>query len=237
MFQTTTESLFTLEATVDSRSRRERKKERTRQEIYRAAMELFLARGFDAVTVEEICTAADVARGTFFLHFPTKDAILLEYGTQVAQELEEVLRTHQGGAAAALGRILTFLTERATQQATVVQLLVREVMTRPTALADATQQSRNLGHVFADIIRQGQYAGEFRRDIDPRLASAVVTSSYFAIVGEWAHRGGKFALTAALQQSLDVVLNGLTEKRGNRVRRGHRAPKVKRPEKETRRTQ
>src|SRR6266850_5733877 len=77
-------------------SRRERKKERTRQEIYRAAMELFLARGFDAVTIEEICQTADVAKGTFFLHFPTKDAFLLEYGQQAVQELEALLHSHQG---------------------------------------------------------------------------------------------------------------------------------------------
>src|SRR5260221_11582476 len=75
-------------------SRRERKKERTRQEIYRAAMEWFLARGFDAVTIEEICQTADVAKGTFFLHFSTKDALLIEYGHQAVQELETLLHSH-----------------------------------------------------------------------------------------------------------------------------------------------
>jgi len=83
---------------VEPRSRRERKKERTRQEIYRVAMELFVARGFAAVTIEDICHAADVAKGTFFLHFPTKDALLLEYGEQVSGELEEILSDHRGGA-------------------------------------------------------------------------------------------------------------------------------------------
>jgi AcrR family transcriptional regulator len=212
MSENISESSFTSQPAAAPLSRRERKKERTRQEIYRAAMELFLARSFDSVTIEDICAAADVAKGTFFLHFPTKDALLLEYGVQVTQELDTLLRSHQSGATAALQKILTFLTERATQHAAVVQLLVREVMMHPVAFVEVTKQSRNLGHLFADIVRQGQSNGEFRSTIEPRLAAALITSAYFSILNEWGRSGGKFALTAALQQALDIVLHGLAEK-------------------------
>jgi AcrR family transcriptional regulator len=53
-------------------SRRARKKERTRRDIFAAAMDLFVARGFEAVTIDDICRAADVARGTFFCISPRK---------------------------------------------------------------------------------------------------------------------------------------------------------------------
>jgi AcrR family transcriptional regulator len=212
MSENISESLFTSQPAAAPLSRRERKKERTRQEIYRAAMELFLARGFDAVTVEDICEAADVAKGTFFLHFPTKDALLLEYGKEATQELEELLHSHHGGATAALQKILSSLAERATRHAAIVQLLARELMSRPTTLANVTEQTRDLGQLFVRIVQQAQTAGELRKDIDPRLAAAIITSAYFAIVGEWARRGGKFDLASAIQQSLDVVLNGMAEK-------------------------
>jgi AcrR family transcriptional regulator len=194
-------------------SRRERKKERTRQEIYRAAMALFLARGFDSVTIEEICQAADVAKGTFFLHFPTKDALLLEYGKQATQELEELLQSHRGGAISALRKVLTALAERATRHAAIVRLLARELLSRPTTLADATEQTRDLGYLLVHIVQEGQTAGDLRRMVDARLVAAIITSSYFAIVGEWARRGGKFDLAQAMQQSLDIILNGLATKK------------------------
>lgn len=196
------------------RSRRERKKERTRQEIYRAAMDLFLARGFDSVTIEEICQAADVARGTFFLHFPTKDALLLEYGVQVTQELDALLESHGGGATTALRKILMFLAERATRHAAIVQLLVRETMLRPSTLADVAEQSRGLSDFFADLVRQGQQSGELRRAVNPRLAAAMITSSYFTIVGEWARGEKKFDLAATIQQSLHIILHGLATAKG-----------------------
>jgi AcrR family transcriptional regulator len=208
----TSERGGSLDVSKAPRSRRERKKERTRQEIYQAAMRLFLHRGFDAVTIEDICESADVARGTFFLHFPTKDALLLEYGEQVTAELEEMLRDYRGSAAAALRKVLSLLAERASHHADIVRLVVREVMARPLALANATEQSRDLVHLLADIVRRGQTEGEFRRNVEPRLAAAIVTSAYFAIVTEWVRCGGTFALAGAVKQSLDVVVNGLADK-------------------------
>ncbi|GAA1739065.1 helix-turn-helix domain-containing protein [Luedemannella helvata] len=55
--------------------RRERKKAATRAAIVQAAHELFLERGFDAVSVREIADRADVSPTTVFTHFPTKEAL------------------------------------------------------------------------------------------------------------------------------------------------------------------
>ncbi|GAB2572940.1 TetR/AcrR family transcriptional regulator [Kribbella endophytica] len=58
--------------------RRERKKQQTRQVISDVATELFLERGFDAVTVAEVAKAADVAVQTVFNHFPTKEDLFFD---------------------------------------------------------------------------------------------------------------------------------------------------------------
>ena len=55
--------------------RRERKKAATRASIVQAAHELFLARGFDAVSVREIADRADVSPTTVFTYFPHKEAL------------------------------------------------------------------------------------------------------------------------------------------------------------------
>lgn len=56
---------------------RERKKEQNRQRIAAAALRLFVERGFDAVTVNEIAEAAEVAKATLFSYFPTKESLVL----------------------------------------------------------------------------------------------------------------------------------------------------------------
>src|SRR5207248_3771288 len=56
--------------------RRERRKEEMRSQIFQAAMRLFERKGVFDTTVEEITESADVAKGTFFNYFPSKEAIL-----------------------------------------------------------------------------------------------------------------------------------------------------------------
>ena len=60
-------------------NRRERRKADIRDRLFRAALELFATRGFASTTVEDITRAADVAKGTFFNYFPTKEHLLTEF--------------------------------------------------------------------------------------------------------------------------------------------------------------
>jgi AcrR family transcriptional regulator len=57
-------------------NRREAKKAATRRAIQEHALRLFLAQGYDATTVEQISTAADVSHMTFFRYFPTKESVV-----------------------------------------------------------------------------------------------------------------------------------------------------------------
>ncbi|MDJ0724121.1 MAG: TetR/AcrR family transcriptional regulator [Prochloraceae cyanobacterium] len=52
--------------------------ENTRQRILDAALRLFADRGYDGTTTKDLATAANVAEGTLFRHFPSKKTILIE---------------------------------------------------------------------------------------------------------------------------------------------------------------
>src|SRR5512132_3834692 len=65
--------------------------ERTRNAIREGANGLFLERGIDQTTVDAICEAAGVSKGTFYLYFKRKEDLLLEYGLTRLRRIREML--------------------------------------------------------------------------------------------------------------------------------------------------
>ena len=56
---------------------RDKQRERTRQRLYEAALEVFRQDGVEAARVDDIAKTAGVSRATFYFHFPTKDDVLV----------------------------------------------------------------------------------------------------------------------------------------------------------------
>ena len=77
--------------------RQSRKRLATRQSISNAATRLFLERGFDHVTVDDIAAAADVGRMTVFNHFPRKEDMFFDRDEEGRALLHDVLRQRDTG--------------------------------------------------------------------------------------------------------------------------------------------
>ncbi|MBG0829996.1 TetR family transcriptional regulator [Planomonospora sp. ID67723] len=80
-----------------SESLRERKKRETRLRISDTATGLFLARGFDNVTVAEVARAADVSVNTVFNYFAAKEDLLLDRTPEMEDTLARVARERRPG--------------------------------------------------------------------------------------------------------------------------------------------
>ncbi|MCZ6465106.1 MAG: TetR family transcriptional regulator [Proteobacteria bacterium] len=192
-------------------SRRARKKERTRREIYSAAMQLFAERGFDEVTLEQICEAADVARGTFFLHFPSKSALLFEFHREMAGEFAASAGPPGESAVEELGRLVDHLGRGWLERAPVMTAMLRDFLATPESLLHAEEHETDLRELIEDIVRRGQERGELRRGVPPRLAAAVFLSTSLAILSGAVYEPGEVEPAEIRAQFLEVLLRGLVE--------------------------
>jgi AcrR family transcriptional regulator len=188
--------------------RRDRKKARTRREILEAAMTLFETQGFEAVTVEQICRAADVARGTFFLHFPAKSALLLEWNRQLAGELRARLAEPRGSAVAEYRMLVDHVAGRWLRHADVMAAMLRDFLAGPGA-ATLAEGGDDLRALVEEIVRRGQERGEFRRNIAPRLAATLLLTTAAATLAGAVFREGEASPEEIRNQLLHAALHGL----------------------------
>ncbi|MEU2085432.1 TetR family transcriptional regulator [Streptomyces albus] len=102
-------------STAPKEGRRERKKRETRQRISDIATGLFLARGFDAVTIAEIAEAADVSVNTVYNYFPAKEDLFFDREEEMVDRTAALVRDREPGQSAAdavLGRLRQDIAER-----------------------------------------------------------------------------------------------------------------------------
>lgn len=80
---------------------RERKKRQTRQHISDVATGLFMARGFEAVTIAEIAEAAEVSVNTVYNYFPAKEDLFVDREDEVVDRPSRLVRERAPGQSAA----------------------------------------------------------------------------------------------------------------------------------------
>jgi len=179
----------------------------TRRAILDAAEKLFRKRGFEETAVEQITTAANVAKGTFYQHFESKTEILLA-----------LIRRHEAATVEAV-------TRKLSEGCAPLQLLYglilavgqsfekdRKMAARAVALAmakPAVENQPSLRTAFALILAEGQKRGEIRGDVDSyELALMLGGAMLPAIIG-WAAQGKKGQLTPSIEKVWRVLLEGM----------------------------
>ena len=68
----------------------DRRVERTRRLLHQAIVELIQERGWDAITVQDVCERADVGRSTFYVHFADKEELLIAGFAELRKHLREI---------------------------------------------------------------------------------------------------------------------------------------------------
>jgi AcrR family transcriptional regulator len=195
-------------------SRRERKKLETRRRILDAALRLMSNKPYDQVRIEDICTEADVANATFFLHFPNKSALALAYNEDVAAKVEEKLASDGLNASERLKTLLKVYLAEWGAHSHLMRQIVLELISQPASGATFNEVSPGLLTVVGTVVRDGQKSGEFSSKIEPETAALALVAAWNAIAITWAKTGDTERAVHAHWQTLDLFLNGLLARDG-----------------------
>ena len=145
-------------------SRRGRKKQRTRKAILEAARELARHAPVATLSVEAISEAADIARATFFLHFPSKASLLVALEEALLAEFMDAVDSTPGRSPERLRAGLERVFGWGASAGDVLH----------ASLALRGHPDGPLLEALGAFVRDGQKRGDLRRDLSPeRMARAL----------------------------------------------------------------
>jgi AcrR family transcriptional regulator len=186
--------------------RRSRKRQATRQGISDAATRLFIERGFDEVTVDEIAAAADVGRMTVFNHFPRKEDMFFDRDEEGREMLRQALRQRDPSTAPI--EALRLLAHRLIAERSPImefsarsQSFIATIERSETLKARARAIRDELAQVMT--VALSECAGRESDDPDARLAAGLLLATWSVAFIE-AHR--TFRQTRNTEQAKAALL-------------------------------
>ena len=181
--------------------------ERTRSAIREAANRLFLERGVDATTVDAICAAAGISKGTFYLYFHRKEDLLVEYGLQRLRLWRDMLpdliaskRTFRE----AVDAILDALVREKSWGREVAGRALLEMGTSWEGLPVAAPHK-----LIEPLVELAQARGEVRRDIPSDALSHFILRSILGALRDWGLGADDRDRETALNYALTLVFDAI----------------------------
>ncbi len=187
---------------------RNKKRTFTEENIVKAALELFYEKGYAHTSVKEITERANIAKGTFFNYFPSKEDLMQHFAEE---------RLHTLSIFLGKGYILSQPFQKQ------MEVLVRHLLTYYDLDSDFTRDlwatvitdNSPLIKYWMTILNRGSIRGELSSQIDLTTCAHVCNSHFHYVLSTSHTDDTKDALIHRVMTLLEVSIQGFYEKRGN----------------------
>lgn len=177
-------------------NRFEIRRKHTEEMLVKAALSLFVRKGYHGTSVQEITHVAGVTKGALYGHFQSKGELLLriikEFDVRFIDEMISTCRDLEGDAWSKLHAIVTFNSAFAAQNPDLCVFLTF-LTTELKTDVEFEKALRNVYRKYQDFIReiviQGQEEGGFDPSLDPDLTALTFMGLHDGILHQWVLNG------------------------------------------------
>ncbi len=170
--------------------RREKRKLEIRERIEQAAYSLFKRHGIEAISIEQICSVADVARRTFYGHYPNKQALLQSLSRSrvwfTADDMMATLMDQHSDTVSRVHAMIGYMEKNLAGYSEVDRALI---LISPGSLDEENhlrEVSDSLRDYLARLFREGQEAGDASTRFSAELLAEMVMGTTNTLIVNWA---------------------------------------------------
>jgi AcrR family transcriptional regulator len=214
----------------ETADRKKRATHRRAAEIIEAAAQVFAQRGYHGATTQDIADVLKIRQASLYYYFPSKEVALelvCMRGVEGFYETEKAIAEGPGTATERLsGLIRAHISPLLDRGNFMKVFLTQRQFLPPHSRRRVRKVSLEIETLFDAVLRQGRRSGEFRADLDTRLATLSILSVLNGCAAWYAREqvsieriGGEF---------ISLILSGVggpqpaMGKRASRVGRGNK---------------
>lgn len=189
----------------------------TKKKIYETARQLVVEYGIGNVSVDSIVKAAEVSKGTFYVHFKSKDSLVADlindYTNIADMDYKSFLMTVSDRDSVL--DILVLLADKISDfiQSKIgvenMKVLYKGHLTKTINTAYAMDYNRELYKLFTEVLERGVDQGELRVDIPVDSLAKHLILDIRGVTFEWCIRYPDFILKDQVHDHFKILLYGL----------------------------
>ncbi len=185
----------------------------THKKIYDTALKLFYKKGYDKVTVDDICEAAGVSKGAFYDHFKSKDQVIIDLFLMADQIYDEYADRELDRQKCVMDKLL-LLGRRAVNYSNdmgidIIQVSYRAQINPQKKTASIASEKRALFKILRRLVEEGQARGEIRTDLSRDDITRVMLRCVRGVIYDWCLVNGRFNLIEEAEKVIHVLMKGL----------------------------
>ncbi|MFE7063139.1 TetR/AcrR family transcriptional regulator [Sutcliffiella sp. NPDC057660] len=182
------------------------------KQIIDAAVIVMAENGYHHAQVSKIAKQAGVADGTIYLYFKNKEDILISLFQEKMGLFVEKIRQEIAGKSTSKEKLLTLIQKHFSMLAAdhhlaiVTQLELRQ--SNKELRLKINEVLKGYLMVVDEVLTVGKETGEFREDLDVRLARQMVFGTIDETITTWVMNDQKYDLTAIAPRVHDLLIKG-----------------------------
>ena len=184
-----------------------------RGEILRMASEIFAEKGFVSATVRDIADAAGILSGSLYHHFDSKEAMLEEFLKGMLQGLVsqyEAVLAEDADASATLRAMIGIGLRSVVETPEGIKILHNDYgyLSQTERFAFVDDEGDRIMEQWVTALRRGIDSGDFRSDVDSRIAYRMIIGAIFSSV-RWFRPDGSVSVDELADVFTQMYVDGL----------------------------
>ncbi len=179
----------------------------TKKNVINTSLRLFKEKGYQNVTIDEICSTAGISKSTFYYYFKTKDGLLDDFydiESQIGIDQIESFITSNNRWEQFWNTIEPFVDHTINAGPEIIsQLFIANLQTDRNTFSPENVNTR----IPVAIIKKGQEEGHFNNSSDAEEIYSVIKNTIIGIAVIWCIEKGSFDEKEAIRKALISILD------------------------------